>query len=310
MTHHHLPPPLEDGERSSAATIRRSAEAFSLLPPCQRGIDPLERRRPAASSTAGLAHTATAPGRRAGSGRPEAPDGALTALGPKATRPERALAKAAVKAAMDLLEHSTKATYPLAVPMSRRDLIFVSYSHADEEWLDRLRIFFKAFPWGESYKRGGRVWADPYIRTGDVWRREIADGLARARIAVLLVSPDFLASDFIREFELPALLRAAAAGELILVCMPVRTTIVDLALPELLNYQWPRGPYEPMDQLTSAEREAALAVVFRAIYGLAEAEGLLSRTSSTLRRGRGRGVEPVRDSVIAAPTSGVCHLHP
>ena len=79
-----------------------------------------------------------------------------------------------------------------------RDYIFVSYSHKDDEWLERLRVFLKAFPWGQSYKAGGRLWADPYIQTGERWRRQIGDGLARARIGVLLISQDFLASDFIR----------------------------------------------------------------------------------------------------------------
>jgi WD40 repeat protein len=53
-----------------------------------------------------------------------------------------------------------------------RDYIFVSYSHLDEEWLNRLRIFLKPFSWGQSYKHGGALWADPYIQTGQ--RRAVA----------------------------------------------------------------------------------------------------------------------------------------
>jgi hypothetical protein len=89
-----------------------------------------------------------------------------------------------------------------------RDLIFVSYSHKDDEWLEKLRVLLKAFAWGQSYKAGGCLWADPYIQTGERWRREIGDGLARTRIAVLLISPDFLASDFITSDELPPVLRS------------------------------------------------------------------------------------------------------
>src|SRR5215471_8582008 len=102
-----------------------------------------------------------------------------------------------------------------------RYYIFVSYSHRDVEWLDRLRIFLKPFPWGQSYKNGGRLWADPYIQTGERWHREIGDGLARTRIAVLLVSANFLASDYIRTDELPPLLQAAEGDEVVLVCIPV-----------------------------------------------------------------------------------------
>src|SRR5215469_12218804 len=156
-----------------------------------------------------------------------------------------------------------------------RDYIFVSYSHKDEEWLEKLRIFLKPFSWGQSHKTpGGRLWADPYIQAGERWQREIGDALARTRIAVLLVSPDFLASDFIKSDELPPLLEAAQNGEIILVCMPVRSSVVDLARPELLTYQWPRPHDEPLDLLSPAEREAALAQIFRRLYEVAKATGL------------------------------------
>ena len=45
------------------------------------------------------------------------------------------------------------------------DYIFVSYSHKDEEWLERLRIFLKPFPWGQSATSVGRSdCADPAPR--------------------------------------------------------------------------------------------------------------------------------------------------
>jgi hypothetical protein len=159
--------------------------------------------------------------------------------------------------------------------MRPRDLIFVSYCHLDKEWLDRLDVYFKSFPWGVSYKQGGRLWADPYIRTGDRWRREIGEGLDRARIGVLLVSQDFLASAFVREVELPTLLGAAAAGELHLVCVPIRSSVVDLAGPELVEYQWALPYDQPLAGLGPHEREAALNRAFREIYAIAWDAGLL-----------------------------------
>jgi hypothetical protein len=174
----------------------------------------------------------------------------------------------------------------------RRDTIFVSYSHHDAAWLDRLRIFLKPFPWGLSYKEGGRLWADPYIQTGERWRREIGDGLARARVAVLLVSPDFLASDFIREHELPAILEAAAADEVSIVCVPVSSSLVDLARPELVEYQWPRPPGQPLDLLRDGEREAALAQICRKLYEVAQAAGLTEPLPAAGTRERRFGEAP------------------
>ena len=165
-----------------------------------------------------------------------------------------------------------------------RDYIFVSYSHQDAEWLDRLRIFLKPFPWGLSYKEGGRLWADPHIQTGERWRREIGDGLSRARIAVLLVSQDFLASDFIAEHELPPILEAAAAGEVTIVCVPVGTTNVKQARPELLEFQWARPPQKPLKRLRGDNRDEALAQVFDELYELAKAKGLTAAAPAATAR--------------------------
>ena len=83
-----------------------------------------------------------------------------------------------------------------------RDLIFVSYSHLDRDWLDRLLIFFKPYT-----RQNLKVWADPYIKVGNKWRRDISTALSQTSVAVLLVTPDFLASDFIYDEEMPPIMR-------------------------------------------------------------------------------------------------------
>jgi WD40 repeat protein len=155
-----------------------------------------------------------------------------------------------------------------------RDFIFISYSHADRNWVNRLGIFFKPFAWGRSYKDGGRLWADPYIQTGDRWHREITDALGRTRIAVLLVSQNFLASDFITREELPPILAGARSNEIALVCIPIGSSVVDLSIPELLVYQWPRPHNQPLDTLKPSARSAELGAVFRDIYELATRTGI------------------------------------
>src|SRR3954470_15777893 len=82
-----------------------------------------------------------------------------------------------------------------------RDGVFVSYSHADREWLRRFLVMLDPL----ARNRRVPVWADEQIRAGDEWRRQIDGAVTRAACALLLVSPDFLASRFIIDEELPAL---------------------------------------------------------------------------------------------------------
>ena len=86
-----------------------------------------------------------------------------------------------------------------------RDQVFISCSHRDSRWLERLQIYLAPIE-----RRGGiHRWDDTLIAPGHRWEREIEAALERTRVAILLVSAEFLASDFIARVELPRLLGAA-----------------------------------------------------------------------------------------------------
>lgn len=85
-----------------------------------------------------------------------------------------------------------------------RDQIFISYSHADSDYQFRLRKHLSIFERSGSVK----YWSDTQLRTGDQWKNEIENNLEKTAVAILLISADFLDSDFIRSNELPPLLDA------------------------------------------------------------------------------------------------------
>jgi hypothetical protein len=84
--------------------------------------------------------------------------------------------------------------------------VFIGYSHKDEIWKDRLVTHLKAL------HEQGRIdlWDDRRISAGDDWYQEIQSAIAAASIAILMISPDFLASHFIQNEEVPHFLERNA----------------------------------------------------------------------------------------------------
>ena len=152
----------------------------------------------------------------------------------------------------------------------QRTQVFISYSHADAEYLGRLKVHLRPF------ERQGAVdlWADSRITAGQRWKQEIAAAMDRAVMAILLVSADFLASDFIAENELPPLLEAAQKhGVKILPVVLKPCAFSDL--PAISQFQSVNDPKKPLVSLTENDREQVwydLAVaVKRELQVIAEA---------------------------------------
>jgi hypothetical protein len=87
--------------------------------------------------------------------------------------------------------------------------IFYSYSHQDEELRDTLERHLSVL------KRQGLIesWHDRMITPGDEWAGEIDHNLDQADIILLLVSADFIASDYCWDIELKRALDRHEAGD-------------------------------------------------------------------------------------------------
>ena len=80
--------------------------------------------------------------------------------------------------------------------------VFISYSHLDEQWKDRLVKHL-----GIAEKQGLlQTWNDRALLGGDDWFAEIINAIERGSVAVLLVSHNSLTSGFILNEEVPRLL--------------------------------------------------------------------------------------------------------
>lgn len=92
--------------------------------------------------------------------------------------------------------------------------IFLSYSHLESDWLERVRTNLKVLNFdGVEFE----CWDDSKIKPGVNWKTEIEESINKSEICILLVSTNFLASDFIRTKELPLILQGAAEnGKIIL----------------------------------------------------------------------------------------------
>ena len=84
--------------------------------------------------------------------------------------------------------------------------IFISYSHKDEAWKDVLLDHLLVLQNHGEFA----VWDDRQIKLGDDWYPAITDAIEAAKVAVLLISADFLKSDFVRSEEIPKLLKRRA----------------------------------------------------------------------------------------------------
>ena len=87
--------------------------------------------------------------------------------------------------------------------------LFYSYAHEDELFRQRLETHLS------QLRRQGLIsgWHDRQIAAGTEWKQEIDAHLETASIILLLISPDFLASDYCYDIEMQRALERHQRGE-------------------------------------------------------------------------------------------------
>jgi|SRR5262245_25723200 len=172
----------------------------------------------------------------------------------------------------------------MATSNTKAPAIFISYAHKDNEnpdpakrWLDRLREHLE--PLVQQGDIG--VYSDQDIELGDDWHDHIQKDLSGAHAAVLLVSPSFLASKYIRNSELPVLLCNAMKCGLKIIPIILRPCLFAESKfkypdpqtgPEELSLgslQSAGSPTKALSEMTEGEQDRALLKVAQSLAKLA-----------------------------------------
>jgi uncharacterized protein YegP (UPF0339 family) len=143
-----------------------------------------------------------------------------------------------------------------------RGTVFISYSHKDKEWLERVKIHLK--PLEQYYNID--VWDDSKIDYGDKWEEAIEKAIESAQVAILIISADFIASDFIANKELPPILKAAEKGGTVILLLFVSSSMYSET--PLSEYQGFNEPDEPLNMVENGRKERILTNLARAVKDL------------------------------------------
>jgi eukaryotic-like serine/threonine-protein kinase len=176
--------------------------------------------------------------------------------------------------------------------------IFVSYARKDNEsddsryrWLDRLKDHLRPL----ALEGLISTFSDSDIQIGESWHEKIQANLESAKVAVLLVSPAFLGSEYIRNNELPVLLkRVKGRGVTILpiILRPCLFTTITFKYPDpnngpehfsLADLQAGNPPTKALNELDEAQQDRVLLGVAQRIRAivLEERDSLTRSVSST-----------------------------
>jgi tetratricopeptide (TPR) repeat protein len=174
------------------------------------------------------------------------------------------------------------ATVPSRLP------VFVCYAHTDNEspdpskrWLDRLLEQLAPLAIQDQVC----AWSDKDIETGQDWHDRIQQTLKNAKAAVLLVSPAFLASTYIRNSELSVLLKNAKDRGLVILPVIIRHCLFKEATfkypdpvngPEelaLATLQSANSPTTPLNSLSEHEQDKVLLGVAQSLLAILHKSG-------------------------------------
>ncbi|HPS77268.1 MAG TPA: toll/interleukin-1 receptor domain-containing protein [Thermoanaerobaculaceae bacterium] len=145
--------------------------------------------------------------------------------------------------------------------MTRMTRVFASYASADEDLACRLLELLEEHL--RASRRGYGMWEFRRLLVGERWHERIQEEIAACDVGLLLLSPAFLASEYIARHELPHFVEGEGKP-----IVPVGLKLVDLARHDhkgLADYQVFRLDGRSFSQLRTPGRERFVLDLFRQI---------------------------------------------
>jgi hypothetical protein len=138
----------------------------------------------------------------------------------------------------------------IPMPTSNKKHIFISYSHRDTDYRDEIEVSLNVLKQlGFEFE----FWSDKKLEGGEVWREEIEAAIDRASIAINIVSRYYMASKFINDVELPAILKKAEDDGTLVITIVARKCLFTEG--PLGKFQSINGPNNPIEGETPAGQQ-------------------------------------------------------
>ena len=150
---------------------------------------------------------------------------------------------------------------------AKKNKVFISYSRKDIEWCKRIKTHLKAAA-GIGIEID--AWDDNKIKPGEKWQDEIQKALQETKVALLLVSTAFLASDFIRNKEVPYFLQAAEKKGVVILPLVLEPCLYK-EHASLSAFQTVNDPAAPLSALNKHEQDTILVKLVKRIISIISA---------------------------------------
>lgn len=139
--------------------------------------------------------------------------------------------------------------------MTQRNQLFISYSHQDTPWLQKLQPYLNALALHFKIV----IWDDRDLTAGQRWHDAIMAALNRSKVVLILASVHYFGSSYIAQHELPTILKGTANGDVKLLWAPVSSYSYNIT--PLKDYQAVFDPKIPLDRRgEQAQQDALLAI--------------------------------------------------